>query len=119
MRSITLLSPSKTFNIPGLGFSLAVIPDSGLRERFQQVMEGIVPHMNTFGYIAAVAAYRDCSAWHRALIDYLRTNRNLVETFVAQTPRLSMRHVEATYLAWIDCRQLGMQDPAAFSNATA
>lgn len=114
LRSITLLSPSKTFNIPGLGFSLAVIPDSGLRERFQQVMEGIVPHMNTFGYIAAVAAYRDCSAWHRALIDYLRTNRNLVETFVAQTPRLSMRHVEATYLAWIDCRQLGMQDPAAF-----
>ncbi|MGI6387401.1 MAG: MalY/PatB family protein [Desulfomonilia bacterium] len=113
-RSITLLSPSKTFNIPGLGFSLAVIPDSSLRERFRQVMEGIVPHMNIFGYTAALATYRDSAAWHRALIDYLRTNKKLVETFVAQTPCLSMRHVEATYLAWIDCRQLGTQDPAAF-----
>ena len=112
--SITLLSPSKTFNLPGLGFSLAVIPDNGLRERFRRAMEGIVPHVNTLGYTAALAAYHDSEAWRSALIDYLRTNRKLVETFVAQTPGMSMHHVEATYLAWIDCRQLGTQDPAAF-----
>ena len=112
-QGITLLSPSKTFNLPGLGFSLAVIPDESLRSRFRQVMEGIVPHVNIFGYAAGLAAYRDCEQWHRALIEYLRENRDLVEDFMARMPGMSMRHVE-TYLAWIDCRGLDVDDPAVF-----
>lgn len=113
-QSITLLSPSKTYNLPGLGFSLAVIPDKGLRSRFRQVMNGIVPHVNTFGYAAALAAYRDSEDWRQALIGYLQGNRDLVESFAARSPGMSMHHVEATYLAWIDCRELGTEDPAAF-----
>jgi cystathionine beta-lyase len=113
-RSITLLAPSKTYNLPGLGCSLAVIPDSALRSRFRQAMAGIVPHVNALGLTAALAAYRDSEGWRLALVDYLRGSRDLVEAFVASSPGLAMRHVEATYLAWIDCRGLGHEDPAAF-----
>lgn len=113
-RTITLLAPSKTFNIPGLGCSLAVIPDEGLRKRFTKTMEGIVPHVNIMGFTAALAAYRDSEDWRLALIDYLRKNRDLVENFVHSTPGLSMNHVEATYLAWIDARELRIHNIYAF-----
>ncbi|HNY64819.1 MAG TPA: PatB family C-S lyase [Deltaproteobacteria bacterium] len=113
-RTITLLAPSKTFNLPGLGCSLAVIPDPGLRRGFTRVMNGIVPHVNAFGYTAALAAYRDSKDWHRALLGYLRGNRDMVEEVVSRVPGISMTHVEATYLAWIDCRELGLANPAAF-----
>lgn len=112
--TITLLAPSKTFNIPGLGCSLAVIPDEGLRQRFTKVMQGIVPHVNILGYTAALAAYRDSEDWRLELIDYLRRNRDLVEAFIDLTPGLSMNHVEATYLAWIDARALGVPNTYAF-----
>jgi cystathionine beta-lyase len=48
-RTITLMAPSKTFNLPGLGFSFAVIPNKGLRQSFQRAMAGIVPHVNALG----------------------------------------------------------------------
>jgi cystathionine beta-lyase len=113
-RTITLLAPSKTFNIPGLGCSLAVIPDEGLRKRFAKVMQGIVPHVNTLGLTAALAAYHDSEDWRLELIDYLRINRDLVEAFIDSTPGLTMNHVEATYLAWIDARELGVSNIYAF-----
>ncbi|MFZ1036512.1 MAG: PatB family C-S lyase [Smithella sp.] len=113
-RTITLLAPSKTFNIPGLGCSLAVIPDEELRKRFGKVMQGIVPRVNTLGLTAALAAYRDSEDWRLELIDYLRINRDLVEAFIDATPGLSMNHVEATYLAWIDARELGVSNVYAF-----
>jgi len=112
--TITLLAPSKTFNIPGLGCSLAVIPDEGIRKRFAKVMQGIVPHVNTLGLTAALAAYHDSEDWRLELIDYLRINRDLVEAFIDATPRLTMNHVEATYLAWIDARELGVSNIYAF-----
>lgn len=105
-RTITLLAPSKTFNLPGLGCSLAIIPDKELRTRFENIMHGIVPHVNTMGFIAALAAYRDSEDWRMELIDYLRKNRDIVESFIGTSPMLSMNHVEATYLAWIDARKL-------------
>lgn len=113
-RTITLLAPSKTFNIPGLGCSFAVIPSPELRQRFARVIDGIVPHVNALGYTAALAAYRDSSQWHHELLDYLRANRDLVEESVGRMPGISMRHVEATYLAWIDCTKLERENPAAF-----
>lgn len=112
-RTITLLSPSKTYNLPGLGCSLAVIPDGGLRSAFRAAMAGIVPHVNALGFTAALAAYCDGEDWRQALLAYLRDNRDLVESFVARTPGLAMHHVEATYLSWIDCRALRVQAPAA------
>jgi cysteine-S-conjugate beta-lyase len=112
-RTITLLAPSKTYNIAGLGCSFAVIPDAGLRRRFERVRSGIVPWVNLLGYTAALAAYRDGQAWLAALCDYLRGNRDLVVDEIARMPGLRAARPEATYLAWIDARGLGVADPAA------
>ena len=112
--TITLMAPSKTFNLPGLGCSFAVISDKNLRGRFKRAMAGIVPMVNLFGLRAAEVAFRDCSDWHAALLDYLRGNRRSVEKAVNQMSYLSMAPVEATYLAWLDARDTGLRDPAAF-----
>lgn len=112
-RSITLMAPSKTFNIPGLGCAFAVIPDAALRRRFLRAMDGIVPHPNVLGLAACEAAYRDCGDWHRELLAVLRANRDRVELTVDRLPGLKMHHVEATYLAWIDARGLGLADAQA------
>jgi len=77
-------------------------------------MGRIVPHVNTLGYTAALAAYRNGEEWRQALLAYLRENRDLVEKEVNAMPGLSMAHVEATYLAWIDARETGILDPARF-----
>ena len=112
-RTITLIAPSKTWNIPALYCAIAIIPDAALRARFRRVMRGIVPEINILGLIAAEAAYRDGEVWRRALIEYLRGNR--ARTMEAVTDMgLEMAEPEATYLAWIDCRAAGLEDPAAF-----
>jgi cystathionine beta-lyase len=113
-KTMTLMSPSKTFNLPGLNCAFAIIPDSAMRKRFEDVKAGIVPHVNVFGYEAALAAYTQAEPWHQALLAKLRSNRDLVERTIAQIPGLSMNHVEATYLAWIDTRELNQEDPKAF-----
>lgn len=116
-RSITLLAPSKTFNIPGLGCAFAVIPDGALRRRFLHAMDGIVPHVNVLGLAAGEAAYRDCTDWHRELLAYLAGNRDRVVATVAACHGVAMSPVEATYLAWIDVRGLGLANPAAHVEA--
>ncbi len=113
-RTITLMAPSKTYNIPGLGCSFAVIPDASLRRRFTDAMRGIVPDVNVLGLAATEAAFGECDAWRDALIDVLRENGSRVESVVAQIHGLSMTHVEATYLAWIDARRLGLENPMHF-----
>jgi cystathionine beta-lyase len=114
-RTITLMAPSKTYNIPGLACSLAIVPDDELRGRFSAVMRGIVPDVNVLGLAAAEAAFSTgCDAWREALTGVLRANRDLVEAAVAGIGGLSMRHVEATYLAWIDARGLGVAHPARY-----
>ncbi len=115
-RSITLMAPSKTFNIPGLGCAFAIIPDSRLRQNFRHAMHGIVPHVNALGMVATEVALTRCDDWQAALLDYLRGNLRLVERAVADSPGLDMRPVEATYLAWIDAREFaaehGIANPA-------
>lgn len=117
-RTITLMAPSKTFNIPGLGCAFAIISDSRLRNGFRNAMHGIVPHVNAMGMAATEAALTSCDAWHAALLDYLRGNLRLVERAVAAAPGLDMRPVEATYLAWIDAREFasdsGIDNPARY-----
>lgn len=104
-RSITLMAPSKTFNLPGLYSAFAIIPDAQLRKKFVAVMDGIMPHVNTLGLVATEAAYRDCDDWRIALIGYLRGNAQRVADAVAQMPGLKMTPVAATCLAWIDCSE--------------
>jgi cystathionine beta-lyase len=113
-RTITLMAPSKTFNIPGLGCSFAVISNGKLRKRFYKAMAGIVPPVNALGFTAAIAAYRNGHSWHEALLNYLRGNSLFVKEAIAGISGLSMNHVEATYLAWIDARSTGIDDPASF-----
>jgi len=113
-RTITLMAPSKTYNIPGLGCSFAVISNNSLRKKFIRTMEGIVPHVNIMGFAAAEAAFTNGSAWHSDLLNYLRKNRDQVESYVETILGLLISHIEATYLAWIDASGLPVKDPAAF-----
>lgn len=113
-RSITLLSPSKSFNIAGLGASLAIIPDAGLRARFKQARYGIVPDVDILALAAAEAAWRDGDAWLAAQLDYLRVSRDRLHAAVNALPGLSMALPEATYLGWIDCSGLDVASPALY-----
>ena len=116
-RTVTLMAPSKTYNIAGLGCGYAIVPDPSLRRRFKAAAAMIVPHPGLLAYTAAVAAYRHGDAWLAAQLAYLRRARDLVQDAVATSPGLSMTHVEATYLAWVDCRELDLDDPTAFFEA--
>lgn len=113
-RTITLMAPSKTYNIPGLGCSFAIIENDDLRTRFNRAMSGIVPHVNVLGITAACAAYRNGQAWLNALLDYLRLNRDLVCRRIGRMPGVTMSPGEATYLAWIDVSGLGLSNPCHF-----
>ncbi|NVN99665.1 MAG: putative C-S lyase [Geobacteraceae bacterium] len=113
-RTITLLAPSKTFNIAGLGCSIAIIADENLRHRFRRVMAGVVPSVNQLAYAAAYAAYKGGEEWRQSLVEYLRGNRDLVIEKIGEMPGLKAWPVEATYLIWIDARGLGVADPGAF-----
>ncbi|MEZ5575872.1 MAG: PatB family C-S lyase [Candidatus Competibacteraceae bacterium] len=108
-RCITLMAPSKTFNIPGLGASFAIIQHPELRRRFKQAMRGIVPDVNILALTAALAAYRHGGEWLRDLLAYLAANRDfLVEHVARHWPELRATVPEATYLAWLDCRNAGI-----------
>jgi cystathionine beta-lyase len=111
-QTITLMAPSKTFNIPGLGCSFAIIANDALRRQFKKSMNGIVPHVNLFGLTAALSAYQKGRSWLEELRRYLRANRNLVFERINAIPGLHMTPVEATYLAWIDISQLNLSHPA-------
>ena len=104
-RTITLMAPSKTFNLPGLKCAVAIIPNAALRERFLAAAGDLVPKINVLGCTAAVAAYREGDAWLEALLGYLKANRDfLVQQVRATLPGVAVAPAEATYLAWLDCR---------------
>lgn len=105
-RTITLMSPAKTFNLPGLNCGFAIIPNEALRRRFVRGTQGILPHVNIMGYTACRAAFTQCNDWHRQLIATLRENSRYLYESINAIPGLSMGPVEATYLAWIDTREL-------------
>jgi cystathionine beta-lyase len=114
-RTITLIAPSKTFNVPGLKCAVAVVPNATLRERLTAAVADLVPKINVLGHTAAVAAYREGDDWLEALLRYLQGNRDfLVHEVNEGLPGLRMAAPEATYLAWLDCRDAGLADPCTF-----
>jgi cysteine-S-conjugate beta-lyase len=114
-RTITFLAPSKTFNIPGLKCAVAVIPSATLRERLAAAASDLVPKINVLGHTAAVAAYREGEPWLQSLLRYLEDNRDFVAREVSRRlPGVRMGIPEATYLAWLDCRETGLADPYTF-----
>jgi cysteine-S-conjugate beta-lyase len=99
-RTVTLMSANKTFNIPASGCGWAIIEDAKLRTAFAADVAGhVIGSPSVFGLAATLAALKEGDAWLAAQIDYLRGNRDLVE----RTIGFPMAHVEATYLAWVDC----------------
>lgn len=113
-RSITLISPSKTFNIAGLGASVAVIPNAELRRRFRAERAGMVPEVDVLALTAAAAAWQDGEAWLRELRAYLRANRDKLAAAISAMPGLIMHAPEATYLGWVDASGLAVDNPAQF-----
>lgn len=110
-RTVTLMSPNKAFNFPGAGCAWAIIEDAGLRRAFAVDLQAhALPSPTVFGYLAALAAYRDGAAWLQAQLEYLRGNRDLVQGAVEAMPGLAMAPTEATYLAWIDCSGMDVKD---------
>jgi cysteine-S-conjugate beta-lyase len=113
-RTVTLMAPSKTWNIAGLGCSFAIIPNQKLRGQFNMAKAGIVPFVNTLGYTAALAAYKYGQDWLDELLYYLRSNSQMVFDRINALPGLSTTKVEATYLAWIDTHETGIENPHTF-----
>ena len=114
--SITLMSPSKTFNVAGFGCAYAVIPNPELLARFRRTRKGIVPDPDNMlvGFTATEAAYRHGEPWRQALLDHLRSNHQLLCERINAIPGLSITPHQATYLAWIECTLPGIKNPQAF-----
>ncbi|RSX54125.1 aspartate aminotransferase [Bifidobacterium goeldii] len=102
-------APTKTFNLAGLACSNAIIRNPQLRKRFDIAVENIAGlTVSHFGLIACQAAYEHGEAWLNELMSVLDTNRALLRDFASTTPGLALIEPEGTYLAWLDCRGLGM-----------
>ena len=103
-QAVTLIAPSKSYNIAGLHSAVAIIPNKELREKVVQAKRGLVPSVSIFGYVGMLAAYRDGEDWFAELFSYVEKNRNFLRDYIAnEMPELSVGPMEATYLAWIDC----------------
>lgn len=103
---ITIMSPSKTFNVAGANCSFAYITDPECLEKFQKECHFTVPFVPTLSYTVAEAAYSNGWQWHSELIEYLRANHDYLYQVINETDGLSMDRLDATYLAWIDTRNL-------------
>jgi len=110
-RSITLIAPSKTFNVPGLFCGFAIIPNKELRERYVTVLRHLRIHVNSLGMHSAQAAFSgQCDGWLKELLRYLRGNRDLIVDYVTEyMPGVRTTIPEATYLAWLDFTQLNLK----------
>jgi cystathionine beta-lyase len=109
--SITLLAPSKTFNVAGLGCSYAIIQNPELRKKYAQAGQGLVHGVNLLGMTAAMAAYQGGGEWLEQVLAYLEGNRDYLAAYVREAlPGVKMALPEGTYLAWLDCREAGLAD---------
>ncbi len=108
--SITCTAPSKTFNLAGLQVSNLIIPDKELRIKVKQTLEkNEIGEPNIFGVEALIAAYNEGEEWLVQLMEYLKGNLQYLIDFLKENiPSLKVTVPEATYLIWVDCRELGV-----------
>jgi cystathionine beta-lyase len=108
--TVTLIAPSKTFNLAGLSTSSVIISNPVLRRTFNKIVESLhVGNGNIFGTIASVAAYSHGHQWLDALLDYIDHNVDFVEDYCRKMiPEIITVQPEATYMIWLDCRKFGM-----------
>jgi cystathionine beta-lyase len=110
-RTITLMAPSKTFNIAGLQFSVSIVENPALRQQYLAACQGLVSWVNLLGQVAALAAYQHGGPWLRAVLDYLEANCDFLLGYIAaHLPGVTMARPEGTYLAWLDCRGADLPD---------
>lgn len=110
-RTVTYLAPSKTFNIAGLSTSIYIAQDEEMNQKLQHSMRLLLGHPNILGLHAALAAYREGQPWLDELLVYLEANRDYLFDFVNEAlPGVSMWKPEGTYLAWLDCRRLEIDE---------
>ncbi len=114
--TVTLLAPSKTFNIAGLECSALICQNPELRGKLIEARRGLLGGVNLLGQAAAIAAYREGGDWLQEILGILESNRDLVMNFLKQRmPEIRMVKPQATYLAWLDCREAGVtENPAQF-----
>ena len=113
-RTITLMAPSKTFNLPGFGCSFAIISNGELRRKFKRAMAGIVPDPPAMSFPLTESAFRSGEKWRLQLLDYLRCNRELALSRLREINGLIPYSPEATYLLWMDARKLPVPNPHQF-----
>lgn len=107
--SVTLMAPSKTYNIAGLHSSVAIIPHADLRNKVVSSQRGIVGRPDILAYTAALAAYRDGDEWLAQVRAYLKANRDYAIDYLhTYMPQIRVAKPEGTYLAWLDCRNAGI-----------
>ncbi|MFC1903075.1 MalY/PatB family protein [Chloroflexota bacterium] len=108
---IVCIAPSKTFNLAGLSASSIIIPNKKLRDSFNEARAGMVHGPNLFGLVAMEAAYRYGDEWLVQLLDYLQKNLDFTMTYFAEKiPRINAIKPQGTYLVWLNCRALGLDD---------
>lgn len=112
--TITCMAPSKAFNLAGLQIAYLIIPNERLREQYkieQNTLDLSLP--NNFGMVALEAAYTQCDNWLNELMAYLKNNLDyLTKLFAEKMPQIKIIQPEATYLLWLDCRELQLDDAA-------
>ena len=113
-RTITLMAASKTFNVAGLGFGFAIIPNNKLRAKFRVLVRQRLPDINILAQTATEAAFNHGEEWRLQQIEYLKKNRDYLLKEINNIDGLKMYPLEATYLAWIDVSKLELDDPELF-----
>jgi cysteine-S-conjugate beta-lyase len=110
-RTITLISASKAFNVPGLFCAFAIIPNKKLRKRYAETVFKMGLHIASPGLVASQVAYSGkCDAWLKELRKYLTDNRDFVANYVTKNmPLMRVTIPDATYLAWLDCTELKLK----------
>ncbi len=109
--SVVCMAPSKTFSLAGLETSTIIIPNKKLRDEFNNIRAGIMPGPNLFGYVALEAAYRYGDEWLEQVLAYLDDNFAFLQKYLAERiPAIDVIELQGTYLAWLDCRKLGLDD---------
>lgn len=107
--TVTALGPGKSFNVAGLAISTVAVADAAMRQRFETVYKTIHFAQGTvFGHAGFEAAYRDGDAWLDALLAHLQRNSDRLEALAAAHDAIAYRPPEGTYLAWLDCRKMGL-----------
>lgn len=111
--SVTFMAPSKTFNIAGIVSSYAIVPDAELREKFYSFLEAGELNAGTiFAFAATKAAYTYGAEWLQQMRSYVIENVNFVDEYLKKNiPQIKAYRPQASFLIWLDCRELGLSQP--------